>query len=308
MKVFAPGPQAGAGWSGRQSSLPNPGTWRAMSSETEIRPFRVEMPEEAVADLRRRIAAARLPSKELVEDRSQGVQLATIQELARYWTTDYDWRTSEAQAQRAAAVQDRDRWGGHPLHPCQVAARERAAVDHHPWLARLGHRAARSRRPAHRSDGARRRAEDAFHLVLPSIPGYGFSGEPTEVGWNAGRTAQAWAELMQRLGYTRYVAQGGDVGASITDAMGRQAPAGLAGIHTNLLVTGLGGGDPGEHRGGKGGLGRAPHSARAASATSWSRPHGRRRSATPCWIHPSPGGLDARPRHRQLLQDHPRFR
>ena len=134
------------------------------------------------------------------------------------------------------------------------------------------------------------RAEDAFDLVLPSLPGYGFSGEPTEVGWDPGRIARAWAELMHRLGYTRYVAQGGDVGAVVTDAMGRQAPEGLLGIHTNLLVTGLGGGSHagGDPRRNARRSTRSPPSGRAASATSWSRPRGRRRSATPCWIHPSP--------------------
>ena len=134
------------------------------------------------------------------------------------------------------------------------------------------------------------RAEDAFDLVLPSLPGYGFSGEPTEIGWDLGRIARAWAELMNRLGYTRYVAQGGDLGAVVTDAMGRQAPEGLLGIHMNLLVTALAGGPmPAEYRGGTRGARRdSRRSGRAASATSWSRPRGRRRSATPCWIPPSP--------------------
>ena len=127
-----------------------------VETATEIRPFRVEIPDEALDDLRRRIAATRWPSKELVADRSQGVQLATIQELARYWATDYDWRAVRGEAERAAAVQDRDRRGGHPLHPREVAARGRAAADHDARLARLGHRAARGRRPAHRPDRARR--------------------------------------------------------------------------------------------------------------------------------------------------------
>ena len=139
-------------------------------------------------------------------------------------------------------------------------------------------------------------AEDAFDLVLPSLPGYGFSGEPAELGWNAGRVAQAWAELMHRLGYTRYVAQGGDVGALVTDIMGRQAPEGLLGIHMNLLVTVLAAPSAGGIRAGtRGGGASSPHSGRAASATSWRWPRGRRRSATPCWIHPSPwppGSLD----------------
>ena len=131
-------------------------------------------------------------------------------------------------------------------------------------------------------------AEDAFDLVLPSLPGYGFSGEPTELGWNVGRVARAWAELMQRLGYTHYVAQGGDVGAAVTDAMGRQAPEGLLGIHMNLLVTVLGGPQPAETA--------QEHAAADQLATFRAsgfgyfleRPRGRRRSATPCWIRRSP--------------------
>jgi pimeloyl-ACP methyl ester carboxylesterase len=146
-----------------------------------------------------------------------------------------------SEAERAAAVHDRHRRGEHPLHPCEVAAPGRLAADRDARLAGsvielLGIVGPLTDPAAHGG-----RAEDAFDLVLPSIPGYGFSGEPAEVGWNPGRVAGAWAELMHRLGYTRYVAQGGDVGASVTDAMGRQAPEGLVGIHTNLLVPALGG-------------------------------------------------------------------
>jgi hypothetical protein len=140
------------------------------------------------------------------------------------------------QAERIAAVQDRDRRRRHPLHPRALTAQGRAAADHDPRLARLDRRAARDRRAAHEPAAHGGSAADAFDLVLPSIPGYGFSSQPTELGWETSRTARAWAELMRRLGYTRYVAQGGDVGAVITDNMGRQAPAGLLGIHMNLLV------------------------------------------------------------------------
>ena len=213
-----------------------------MSTETEIRPFRVEMPEEVIADLRRRITAARLPSKELVDDRSQGVQLATVQELARYWATDYDWRRCEAKLN--ALPQFKTKIDGVDVHFIHVKSAHPDALPlimTHGWpgsvIEMLGVIGPLIDPGAHGGH-----AEDAFDLVLPSIPGYGFSGEPTEVGWDPGRTAQAWAELMRRLGYTRYAAQGGDVGASITDAMGRQAPQGLAGIHMNLLVTALGGG------------------------------------------------------------------
>ena len=208
-----------------------------MSSETEIRPFRVDMPDEAITDLRRRIAAVRWPSRELVDDRSQGVQLATSRELARYWAGDYDWRACEARLN--ALPQFTTEIDGVNVHFIHVKSRHENALPlimTHGWpgsvielLETVG--------PLTDPTAHGGSAEDAFHLVLPSIPGYGFSAEPTELGWYAGRVAQAWAELMRRLGYTRYVAQGGDQGAWVTDAMGRQAPEGLAGIHMNLLVT-----------------------------------------------------------------------
>jgi pimeloyl-ACP methyl ester carboxylesterase len=213
-----------------------------MSNEAEIRPFRVGVPEEAIADLRRRITATRRPSRELVADRSQGVQLATIQELSRYWATEYDWRRCEARLN--ALPQFMTGIDGVDIHFIHVKSEHADALPlimTHGWpgsvIELLGAVGPLTDPAAH--GGA---AGDAFHLVLPSLPGYGFSGEPAEIGWDPGRVAQAWAELMRRLGYTRYVAQGGDVGASVTDAMGRQAPAGLAGIHMNLLVTALGGG------------------------------------------------------------------
>jgi pimeloyl-ACP methyl ester carboxylesterase len=215
-----------------------------MSSETEIRPFRVEVPDDAIADLRQRIAAARLPSKELVDDRSQGVQLATIQELARYWTTGYDWRKCEAQLN--ALPQFKTEIDGVDIHFIHVKSPHENALPliiTHGWpgsvIELLGVIGPLTDPAAHGGS-----AEDAFHLVIPSIPGYGFSAEPAQVGWNVGRVAQAWAELMRRLGYTRYVAQGGDLGAYITDAMGRQAPDGLLGIHVNLLQTALLGASP----------------------------------------------------------------
>jgi pimeloyl-ACP methyl ester carboxylesterase len=215
-----------------------------MSNGTDIRPFQVNMPDEAIADLRRRIAATRLPSKELVDDRSQGVQLATIQELARYWITDYDWRGCEARLN--ALPQFKTGIDGVGVHFIHVRSRHENALPliiTHGWpgsvIELLGVVGPLTDPTAHGG-----RAEDAFDLVLPSLPGYGLSGEPAEVGWNPGRVAQAWAELMRRLGYDRYVAQGGDVGASVTDAMGRQAPDGLLGIHMNLLVTTLGGAMP----------------------------------------------------------------
>jgi pimeloyl-ACP methyl ester carboxylesterase len=212
------------------------------SGAAAIRPFHVDIPGEALEDLRRRIAATRLPSKELVPDRSQGVQLETIQELARYWATEYDWRRCEARLN--ALPQFKTEIDGADVHFIHVKSRHEDALPlimTHGWpgsvielLETVG--------PLTDPTAHGGRAEDAFHLVLPSVPGYGFSAEPTELGWYAGRVAEAWGKLMPRLGYTRYVAQGGDVGAAVTDAMGRQAPEGLIGIHTNLFVPGLAGG------------------------------------------------------------------
>jgi pimeloyl-ACP methyl ester carboxylesterase len=207
---------------------------------TVVRPFLAEIPDEALDDLRRRIAATRWPSKELVGDRSQGVQLSTIQELARYWASDYDWRKAEAKLN--ALPQFKTEIDGLDIHFIHVKSRHEQALPlimTHGWpgsvIELLEVVGPLTDPTAHGGD-----AEDAFHLVLPSLPGYGFSSEPTEVGWDFGRVGSAWAELMQRLGYTRYVAQGGDLGAIVTDVMGRQAPEGLLGIHMTLLVTTLG--------------------------------------------------------------------
>jgi pimeloyl-ACP methyl ester carboxylesterase len=206
-----------------------------MSSETDIHPFRLDMPDEAIADLRRRIAATRWPTRELVADRSQGVQLATIQELARYWATDYDWRRCEAKLN--ALPQFTTRVGGVDIHFIHVRSPHADALPliiTHGWpgsvIELLEVVSPLTDPTAHGGS-----AEDAFDLVLPSLPGYGCSGDPAEDGWDPARIARAWAELMHRLGYTRYVAQGGDQGAGVTDAMGRQAPAGLLGIHLNFL-------------------------------------------------------------------------
>jgi pimeloyl-ACP methyl ester carboxylesterase len=211
-------------------------------SGAAIRPFHVDIPDDALEDLRRRIAATRLPSKELVPDRSQGVQLETIQQLARYWATEYDWRRCEARLN--ALPQFKAEIDGVDVHFIHVKSRHEDALPlimTHGWpgsvielLETMG--------PLTDPTAYGGRAEDAFHLVLPSVPGYGFSAEPRELGWYAGRVAEAWGKLMPRLGYLRYVAQGGDVGAAVTDAMGRQAPEGLIGIHTNLFVPGLAGG------------------------------------------------------------------
>ena len=214
-----------------------------VDTPTDIRSFQIKVPQEQVDDLRRRIAATRWPTKELVSDRSQGVQLATLKELARYWTTEYDWRKCEARLN--ALPQFTTEIDGVEIHFIHVRSRHENALPlimTHGWpgsIIELLETVGPLTDPtAHGGD-----AEDAFHLVLPSLPGYGFSSEPKELGWNVGRVGMAWAELMKRLGYDRYVAQGGDVGAAVTDTMGRQAPNGLIGIHTNLLVAVLGIGD-----------------------------------------------------------------
>ena len=215
-------------------------TTEQSSGAPAIRPFRVEFPEKELAELRRRITAARLPSKELVADRSQGVQLATIQELSRYWATEYDWRRCEARLN--ALPQFTTGIDGVDIHFIHVrSAHENALplIMTHGWpgsVIELLETVGPLTDPAAHGGSA----EDAFHLVLPSIPGYGFSAEPAELGWGPIRIGQAWAELMRRLGYTRYVAQGGDVGSQVTDAMGRLGLDGLIGIHTNLLTPALG--------------------------------------------------------------------
>jgi pimeloyl-ACP methyl ester carboxylesterase len=209
------------------------------TTKTDIRPFQVHFADQALDDLRRRIAATRWPHKELVQDRSQGVQLATLQTLTRYWTTDYDWRRCEAKLN--ALPQFMTEIDGLDIHFIHVKSPHPNALPliiTHGWpgsvLEMLDVIGPLTDPTAHGGTVA-----DAFDVVIPSIPGYGFSGEPAEIGWDAGRVALAWAELMQRLGYTRYVAQGGDVGAAVTDAMGRQAPEGLVGIHMNLLIAAL---------------------------------------------------------------------
>jgi len=235
------------------------------SGATAIRPFHVDIPDEALDDLRRRVASIRWPSRELVTDRSQGVQLATMQELTRYWATDYDWRKCEAKLN--ALPQFKTEIHGEDIHFIHVKSRHENALPviiSHGWpgsiIELLGAVGPLTDPTAHGG-----RADDAFDLVAPSLPGYGFSAEPTEVGWNVGRIARAWAELMGRLAYTRYVAQGGDVGAAVTNAMGTQAPEGLLGIHMNLLLKGLASDSPGPVESGEE---RAAHEALVTFHTS----------------------------------------
>jgi len=216
-------------------------TTQAPASGTEVRPFHVENLEEKVVDLRRRIAAARWPSKELVGDRSQGVQLEALQALARYWGTEYDFGRVEARLNALPQfVTQIDGLNVHFIHVKSAHDNPLPLLMTHGWpgsvIELLDTVGPLTDPTAHGGS-----AEDAFDLVLPSLPGYGLSAEPAELGWDLDRTARAWAELMRRLGYTRYVAQGGDVGAGVTDAMARQQPEGLIGIHTNLLVPALNG-------------------------------------------------------------------
>jgi pimeloyl-ACP methyl ester carboxylesterase len=209
-------------------------------ADLTIRPFEVHVPDEDLADLQRRIAAVRWPGKELVADRSQGVQLATIQDLVTYWGTGYGWRACEAKLN--ALPQFKTEIDGVDIHFIHVKSRHESALPliiTHGWpgsIIEMLEIVGPLTDPAAHGGSA----GDAFHLVIPSLPGYGFSAEPAEVGWDPSRIARAWAELMRRLGYTRYVAQGGDQGAAVTDAMGGQAPEGLAGIHLNFLRNALG--------------------------------------------------------------------
>ena len=214
-----------------------------MSSTIEagakIRSFHVEVPEEAVDDLRRRIAATRWPTKELVDDRTQGVQLEATRALAEYWLDEYDFGRVEARLN--ALPQFKTEIDGVEIHFIHVRSSHDDALPlivTHGWpgsivelLDIVG--------PLTDPTAYGGQSGDAFDLVIPSLPGYGFSAEPRELGWNLGRVARAWAELMHRLGYSHYAAQGGDVGAGVTDAMGRLGLEGLIGIHTNLLVPAL---------------------------------------------------------------------
>ena len=214
-----------------------PAAARAAIEDNAIHPFRVNIPEEQLVDLRRRITATRWPDKETVADQSQGAQLARIQELVRYWGKDYDWRKAEAKLN--SLPQFKTNIDGLDIHFIHVRSRHQNALPviiTHGWpgsvlelIKVIG--------PLADPTANGGSAEDAFDVVIPSVPGYGFSSKPSGTGWDPDRIAQTWAELMQRLGYTRYVAQGGDWGAPISSAMARQASAGLLGIHLNLPAT-----------------------------------------------------------------------
>jgi pimeloyl-ACP methyl ester carboxylesterase len=202
---------------------------------TAIRPFTVEISQEQVDNLRRRIGDTRWPSAELVEDASQGVQLEFLRELARYWAEDYDFGRLEARLN--ALPQFSTEIGGLGIHFIHVRSQHEEALPliiTHGWPGSVIEMLD-VMKPLTNPEAHGGTAEDAFDVVIPSIPGYGFSAAPIQPGWNSGAIGNAWAELMKRLGYTRYVAQGGDQGAGVTDAMGRQAPEGLIGVHFNFL-------------------------------------------------------------------------
>ena len=209
----------------------------AVATPTEIRPFHVDITDDALDDLRRRIADTNWPEQETVADQSQGVPLAMMQKLARYWMTDYDWRTVEVTLN--ALPQYITEIDGLDIHFIHVRSQHEGAlplVVNHGWPGSIIEQLKIIDRltdpTAHGASAA-----DAFHVVIPSMPGYGFSGKPSSTGWGPERMGRAWAELMERLGYTRYVAQGGDWGAFVVDQMGLQAPEGLLAIHTNMPAT-----------------------------------------------------------------------
>jgi hypothetical protein len=218
------------------ASLISPHAASAARSE-EIRPFRIHFSDEALVDLRRRIAATKWPERETVADTSQGVQLATMRELAHYWLTHYDWRKVEAKLN--ALRQFVTEIDGLDIHFIHVRSKHENALPMivtHGWPGSIIEQI-KIIEPLTNPTAHGGSASDAFHVVIPSLPGYGFSGKPTAPGWNPPRIARAWATLMQRLGYTRYVAQGGDWGNAVTENMAVQEPAGLLGIHTNMPAT-----------------------------------------------------------------------
>lgn len=208
-----------------------------LETATEIRPFHIDIPDDALEDLRRRIAATQWPEKETVSDESQGVPLATMRKLARRWETEYDWRKVESAINaHPQFITEIDGLDIHFIHVRSTHDDALPLIINHGWPGSIIEQLKLIDRltdpTAHGGSVA-----DAFHVVIPSMPGYGFSGKPTSTGWGPERMGRAWVELMKRLGYTRYVAQGGDWGAFVVDQMGLQAPAGLLAIHTNMPAT-----------------------------------------------------------------------
>ena len=213
---------------------PLPAELETGAEDSTIHPFHIDVPEEELADLRRRIAATRWPEKETVEDQSQGPRLATMQALARYWATDYDWRKCEARLKALPHfITEIDGLDIHFIHVRSEHEDALPLIVLHGWPGSVIEQL-KIIEPLTNPTAYGASAADAFHLVIPSMPGYGYSGKPAATGWGPEHIARAWAELMERLGYDRYVAQGGDWGGQIVDLMGAQAPPGLLGIHTNF--------------------------------------------------------------------------
>ncbi len=209
----------------------------AAKDETKIRPFHIAIPEAALVELRRRILATQWPERETVDDHSQGIPLGMIQPLLRYWATDYDWRKCEARLN--ALPQFITEIDGLDIHFIHVRSKHEDALPliiNHGWPGSIIEQL-KIIDPLIDPTAHGASASDAFHLVIPSMPGYGFSGKPARTGWGPERMGRAWHELMMRLGYPRYAAQGGDWGAFVVDQMGLQAPEGLLGIHTNMPAT-----------------------------------------------------------------------
>ena len=265
-------------------------------ADTAVRPFRAEFAEEAIADLRRRIEAWRPPEREPVDDQSQGVQLATVQDLARYWATEYDWRGCEAKLNALPQfVTEIDGLDIHFIHVRSPQPDALPLIVSHGWPGSVIEQL-KIIEPLTNPAGHGGSAADAFDVVIPSLPGYGFSGKPAAAGWGPERIARAWAVLMERLGYTRYVAQGGDWGTAVTAAMARQAPAGLLGIHVNFaqmvpleMLGHIRNGEPAPAacRTRKSARTGRSRSRRITAVTASSRARARRRSATAWRTRPS---------------------
>jgi pimeloyl-ACP methyl ester carboxylesterase len=206
----------------------------AVGEDLSVRPFHVDIAEEAIVDLRLRIAAWRAPEREPVDDQSQGVQLATMQELAHYWATEYDWRRCEARLNTLEQfITNVDGLDVHFIHVRSLQQNALPVIVSHGWPGSIIEQLKIIEPLTNPSDHGGS-SSDAFDVVIPSLPGYGFSGKPAATGWDPDRIARAWAVVMERLGYTRYVAQGGDWGTAISAAMARQAPQGLVGVHINF--------------------------------------------------------------------------